>query len=74
MEKRREFEKNNYLCFIDYMKHFDCVHHSKLWNVLKGMGILDHPTCLLRIFYAGQEAIVRMGHGTMDWFKIGKGV
>ena len=61
-------------CFIDYAKAFDCVDHSKLWKILKGMGIPDHLTCLLRKLYAGQEATVRTGHGTTDWFQIGKGV
>ena len=70
-EKAREFQKN--LCFIDYAKGFDCVDHNK-WSILKEMGIPDHLTCLLRNLYAGQEATVRTRHGTMDWFKIGKGV
>ena len=61
-------------CFIDYAKAFDCVDHNKLWKILKEMGIPDHLTCLLRNLYAGQEAIVRTGHGTTDWFQIGKGV
>ena len=65
---------NIYFCFIDYAKAFDCVDHNKLWNILKEMGILDHLTCLLRNVYAGQEATVRTGHGTTDWFQIGKGV
>ena len=64
IEKAREFQKN--ICFIDYAKAFDCVGHNKLWEILKDMGILDHLTCLLRNLYAGQEAIVRTGHGTMD--------
>ena len=68
----REFQKN--ICFIDYAKAFDCVDHNKLWKILKGMEILDHLTCLLRNLYTGQEATVRTGHGTMDWFQIGKGV
>ena len=63
-----------YFCFIDYAKAFDCVDHNKLWKILKGIGIPDHLTCLLRNLYAGQEAIVRTGHGTKDWFQIGKGV
>ena len=63
-----------YFCFIDYAKAFDCVNHNKLWKILKQMGILDHLTCLLRNLYAGQEATVRTGHGTTDWFQIGKGV
>ena len=74
MEKAREFQKNIYFCFIDYAKAFDCVDHSKLWKILKEMGIPDHLTCLLRNLYAGQEATVRTGHGTTDWFPIGKGV
>ena len=63
-----------YFCFIDYAKAFDCVDHNKLWKILKVMGIPDHLTCLLRNLYAGQEATVRTGHGTTDWFQIGKGV
>ena len=74
MEKAREFYKNIYFCFIDYAKAFDCVDHNKLWQILKEMGIPDHLTCLLRNLYAGQEATVRTGHGTTDWFQIGKGV
>jgi len=74
MEKVREFQKNIYFCFIDYAKAFDCVDHNKLWTILKEMGILDHLTCLLRNLYAGQEATARTGHGTTDWFQIGKGV
>ena len=73
MEKAREFEKNIYFCFIDYTKAFDCVDHNKLWKILKEMGILD-LTCLLRNLCAGQEATVRTGHGTTDWFQIRKGV
>ena len=69
-----EFQKNIYFCFIDYTKTFDCVDHNRLWNILKEMGIPDHLTCLLRNLYAGQEATVRTGHGTTDWFQIGKGV
>ena len=72
VEKAREFQKNTYFCFIDYAKVFDCVDHSKLWKILKEMGIPDHLTCLLRNLYAGQEATVRTGHGTIDWFQIGK--
>ena len=72
IEKEREFQKN--ICFIDYAKAFDYVDHSKLWKILKDMGIPVHLTCLLRNLYAGQEAIVRTGHGTTDWFQIGKGV
>ena len=63
-----------YFCFIDYAKAFDCADHNKLWKIITETGIPDHLTCLLRNLYAGQEAIVRTGHGTMDWFKIGKGV
>ena len=74
MEKAREFQKNIYLCFIDYAKAFDCVDHNKLWKILKEMGIPDHLTCLLRNLYAGQEATARTGHGTTDGFQIGKGV
>ena len=73
-KKAREFQKNIYFCFIDYAKAFDCVDHNKLWKILQEMGIPDHPTCLLRNLYAGQEATVRPGHGTTDWFQIGKGV
>ena len=65
-------EKN--ICFIDYAKAFDCVDHNKLWKILQEMGILDYLTCLLRNLYSGQEATVRTGHGTKDWFQIGKGV
>uniref|UniRef100_A0A8B9YGG7 Reverse transcriptase domain-containing protein n=1 Tax=Bos mutus grunniens TaxID=30521 RepID=A0A8B9YGG7_BOSMU len=74
IEKAREFQKNIYFCFIDYAKAFDCVDHNKLWKILKETGIPDHLTCLLRNLYAGQEATVRIGHGTTDWFQIGKGV
>ena len=74
MEKAREFQKNIYFCFVDYAKAFDCVDHNKLWKILQEMGIPDHLTCLLRNLYAGQEATVRTGHGTTDWFQIGKGV
>ena len=73
-EKAREFQKNIYFCFIDYTKAFDCVDHNKLWKILKEMGIPDHLTCLLNNLYADQEATVRTGHGTTDWFQIGKGV
>ena len=73
IEKAREFQKNIYFCFIDYTKAFDCVDHSKLWKILKEMGIPDHLTCLLRNLYAGQEATVRTGHGPTDWLQIGKG-
>ena len=74
MEKARDFQKNICFCFIDYAKAFDCVDHNKLWKILREMGIPDHLTCLLRNLYAGQEAAVRTGHGTTDWFQIGKGV
>ena len=74
IKKAREFQKNIYFCFIDYDKAFDCVDHNKLWKILKEMGIPDHLTCLLRNKYADQEATVRTGHGTTDWFDIGKGV
>ena len=74
MEKAREFQKSIYFCFIDYAKAFDCVDHNKLWKILKEMGIPDHLIYLLRNLYAGQEATVRTGHGTADWFQIGKGV
>ena len=74
MEKVREFQKNIYFCFIDYPKAFDCLDHNKLWKILKEMGIPDHLICLLRNLYAGQEAIVRTGHGTTEWFQIGKEV
>ena len=74
MEKAREFQKNIYFCFLDCAKAFDCVDHNQLWEILKEMGIPDHLTCLLRNLYAGQEATGRTGHGTTDWFQIGKGV
>ena len=74
IKKAREFQKNIYFCFIDYAKAFDCVDHNKLWNILKQMGTPDHLTCLLRNLYSGQEATVRTGHGTTDWFQIRKGV
>ena len=74
IEKAREFQKNIYFFFIDYAKAFDCVDHNKLWKILKEMGIPDHLTCLLRNLYADQEATIRTGHGTTDWFKIGKGI
>ena len=74
IEKAREFQKNIYFCFIDYAKAADCVDHNKLWKILKEMGIPDHLTCLLRNLYAGQEATFRTGHGTTDWFQIGKRV
>ena len=72
IKKARNFQKNT--CFIDFAKAFNCVGHKKLWKILKEMGIPDHLTCLLGNLYAGQEATVRTGHGTTDWFKIGKGV
>ena len=72
IQKARVFQKNIYFCFIDYAKAFDCVDHNKLCKILQGMGIPDHLTCLLRNLYAGQEATVRTGHGTTDWFQIGK--
>ena len=74
IEKAREFQKNIYFCFFDYAKAFDCVDHNQLWKILKEMGIPGHLTCLFRNLYAGQEATVRTGHGTTDWFQIGKGV
>ena len=74
IKKARQFQKNIYFCFIDYAKAFDCVDHNKLWKSLREMGIPDQLTCLLRNLYAGQEATVRTGHGTTDWFRIGKGV
>ena len=72
--KMREFQKSIHFCFIDYTKAFDCVDHNKLWKILKEMGIPDHLTCLLWNLYAGQERTIRTGHGTTDWFQIGKGV
>ena len=73
IEKAREFQKKNiYFSFIDYAKAFDCVDHNKLWKILKEMGLSDHLTCFLRNLYAGQEATVRTGHGTTEWFQIGK--
>ena len=74
MESAREFQKNIYFCFIDYVKTFDWVDHNKLWKILQEIAIPDHLTCLLRNLYAGQEATVRTGHETTDWFQIGKGV
>ena len=74
IEKAREFQKSIYFCFIEYAKAFDFVDHNKLWKILKEMGIPEHLTCLLRNLFAGQEATVRTGHGTTDWFQIGKGV
>ena len=74
IEKARELQKNNYFCFIDYAKAFDCVDHNKLWRILQEMGIPNHLTCLLRYLYAGQDATVKTGHGTTNWFQIRKGV
>ena len=74
IKKAREFQRNVYFCFTDYAKAFDCVDHNKLWGILKEMGIPDHLTYLLRNLYTGQEATVRTGHGTTDWFQIGNGV
>ena len=74
IEKAREFQENIYFCFIDYAKAFDCVDDNKQWKILQEMGIPDHLTCLLRNLYLGQEATVRTGHGTIDWFHIEKGV
>ena len=74
MEKAREFQKNIYFCFIEYAKAFDCVDHRKLWKILKETEISDHLTYLLRNLYADEEAAVRTGHGTTDWFQMGKGV
>ena len=71
-KKQDSSRKNIYFCFIEYAKGFDCADHKKLWKILKEMGIPDHLTCLLRNLYAGQEATVRTGHGTTDWFQIGK--
>ena len=74
IKKARELQKNIYFYFVDYAKTFDCVDHNKQWKILQEMGISDHLTCLLRNLYAGQEATVRTGHGTTDWFQVGKGV
>ena len=74
IKKAREFQRNIYFCFIGYAKVFDCVDHNQLWKILKEMGLPEHLTCLLRYLYAGQGATVRTGHGTTDWFQIGKGV
>ena len=74
IKKAREFQKDIYFCFTDHAKYFDCVDHNKLWTILQEMGIPGHLTCLLRNLYAGHEATVRTGHGTTDWFQIGKGV
>ena len=73
-KKQKSSRKNIFFCYNDYAKVSDCVDHNKLWKILKEMGIPDHLTCLLRNLYAGQEATVRTGHGTTDWFQIGKGV
>ena len=73
-QKKREFQKNIYFCFIDYAKAFDCVDHNKLWEIPQQVGIPDHLTCLLRYLYAGQGAIIRIRHGIQHWFKIGKGL
>ena len=74
VKKAGEFQKNIYFCFTDYAKVFDCVDHNKLWKILQEMGIPDHSTCLLRNLCVGQAAAFRTGHGTIDWFQIGKGV
>ena len=74
IQKAREFQKNIYFCFIDYTKAFDCVDHNKLWKILKEIGIPDYLIRLLRNLYVGQQATIRTGHGTTDWFQIGKGV
>ena len=74
IKKAREFQENIYFCFIDYAKAFDCVNHRKLWKFLKEIGIPDHLTCILRNLYTSQEATIRTGHGTTDWFQIGKRV
>ena len=68
IEKAREFQKNIYFCFVDYDKAFDCVNHNKMWKILKKMGIPNHLTCLLKNLYVGQEATIRTGHRTTDWF------
>ena len=73
-QKKQEFQKNVYFCFIDYAKAFDCVDYKKEWKILQEMGIPDHLTCLLRNLHAGQEATVRTRHGTTDWFQIGKAI
>ena len=74
IEKAREYQKNMYFCFTDYAKALDCVDHNKPWKILQEMEITDHLTCLLRNLYAGQEATVKTGHITTDWFQIRKGV
>ena len=73
-KKASKFQKNIYFCFVDYVKALDCVDHNKLWKILQDMGIPDHLTCLLRNLYTGQQATVRIRHGTTDWFQIGEGV
>ena len=72
--KKKEFQKNIYFCFTEYLKAFDSVYHNKLWKILQEMRVPDHLTCLLRNLYAGQEATVRTGHRKADWFQLGKGV
>ena len=74
LSKKREFQKNIYFCFIDYAKAFDCMDHNKLWKIIQEMGIPDHLICLLKNLYAGQEPTIRIGHGTTDWFQMGKRV
>ena len=74
IKKAKEFQKNIYFCFIDYAKVIDCIDHNKLWKILKERELQDHLTCLLRNLYAGQEATVTTGHGTTDWFQVGKGL
>ena len=74
IKKARDFQRNIYFCFTDYVNAFDCVDQNKLWKILQEMGIPDHLTCFLRNLYEGQEATVRTAHGTVDWFQIGKGV
>ena len=74
IKKARDYQKNIYFCFIDYAKAFDCVDHNKLWKILEEMGLPDHLTCLLQNLHVNQEATVRTGQGTTDWFQIGKGV
>ena len=74
IENAGEFQKSIYFCYVDYTKAFDCVDHNKLWKILQETGMPDHLTCLLKNLYAGQEATVRTGHGTTDWFQIRKGV
>ena len=74
LSKKQEFQKNTYFCFIDYAKAFDCTDHNKLWKIIQEVGIPDHLTCLLKNLYAGQEPTIRIGHGTTDWFQMGKRV